>query len=112
VLRVNAKQIWQTAIERFKQKVNASVFISWFQGTSALSFQDGVFIVSVPSTFVKAQLETRFLEMIRSTLTDIIGGPVEVRFEVTKEQLAHADDTQENQRCVHPGVHTASQKNG
>lgn len=97
---MNAKQIWQTAIERFKQKVNASVFISWFQGTSALSFQDGVFIVSVPSTFVKAQLETRFLEMIRSALTDIIGGPVEVRFEVTKEQLAHADDTQENQRTL------------
>lgn len=97
---MNAKQIWQTAIERFKQKVNASVFISWFQGTSALSFQDGIFIVSVPSTFVKAQLETRFLEMIRSTLTDIIGGPVEVQFEVTKEQLKHADDTQENPRTL------------
>jgi chromosomal replication initiator protein len=103
---VNAKQIWQTAIERFKQKVNASVFISWFQGTSALSFQDGVFVVSVPSTFVKAQLETRFLEMIRSTLTDIIGSPIEVQFEVTKEQLAHADDTQENPPTLRPARRT------
>lgn len=97
---MNAKQIWQTAIERFKQKVNASVFISWFQGTSALSYQDGIFIVSVPSTFVKAQLETRFLEMIRSTLTDIIGGPVEVQFEVTKKQRTSSDDTQENPRTL------------
>jgi len=82
---VNAKQIWQTAIERLQTRVNAAVFTTWFQGTSALSFQDGVFIIRVPTTFAKAQLENRFIEMIRSILTEITGKTVEVRFEVAKE---------------------------
>ncbi|GHO87783.1 chromosomal replication initiator protein DnaA [Dictyobacter formicarum] len=89
---MNAKQIWQTAIERLRPRVNSAVFTTWFQGTSALSFQDGVFIIRVPTTFAKAQLETRFRELIRSTLIDITGGPVEVRFEVTKEQPASSDN--------------------
>jgi chromosomal replication initiator protein len=86
VLRVNAKQIWQTAIDRLQTKVNPIVFTTWFQGTSARSFQDGVFIVLVPTPFVKAQLEGRFLNLIRPILIEIIGTPVEVQFEVAKEQ--------------------------
>ena len=82
---MNAKQIWQTAIERLQTRVNAAVFTTWFQGTSALSFQDGIFIIRVPTTFAKAQLESRFIELIRSILTDITGKVVEVRFEVAKE---------------------------
>ncbi len=88
---MNAKQIWQTAIERLQTRVNAAVFTTWFQGTSALSFQEGVFIIRVPTTFAKAQLETRFIELIRSILTDITGKAVEVRFEVTKETAEPLD---------------------
>lgn len=82
---MNAKQIWQTTIERMQAKVTPAVFITWFQGTSALSFQDGVFIVSVPSPFSRAHLEGRFIDSIRTILSDIIGQPVEVQFVVAKE---------------------------
>ena len=88
---MNAKQIWQTAIERLQTRVNAAVFTTWFQGTSALSFQEGVFIIRVPTTFAKAQLENRFIELIRSILTDITGKTVEVRFEVAKEMVEQTD---------------------
>ncbi len=91
VLRVNAKQIWQTAIERLQTRVNAAVFTTWFQGTSALSFQDGVFIIRVPTTFAKAQLESRFIELIRSILSEVTGKTVEVKFEVAKETLEPTD---------------------
>ncbi len=84
-MRVNAKQIWQTTIERLQSKVNPAVFITWFQGTSALSFQDGVFTVRVPTTFAKAHLEGRFLELIRSILSDITGTDIKVEFVVAKE---------------------------
>ncbi|GAC1356695.1 MAG: chromosomal replication initiator protein DnaA [Ktedonobacteraceae bacterium] len=88
---MNAKQIWQTAIERLQTRVNAAVFTTWFQGTSALSFQEGVFIVRVPTTFAKAQLETRFIELIRSILSEITGKAVEVQFEVAKETVEQID---------------------
>jgi chromosomal replication initiator protein len=82
---VNAKQIWQTTIERLQARVQPAVFTTWFQGTSALSFQDGVFVVGVPTTFAKAHLEGRFLDLIRSILTEVSGTSIEVRFVVAKE---------------------------
>src|SRR6266478_9217588 len=85
---VNAKQIWQTTIERLQTKVQPAVFTTWFQGTSAYSFQDGIFVVRVPTTFAKAHLEGRFVDLIRSILSEITGGPVEVQFVVAKDTLA------------------------
>jgi len=91
VLRVNAKQIWQTAMERVQTKVSAATFMTWFQGTSALSFQDGVFVVRVPTTFAKAQLEGRFIEPIRSVLIEVTGTNLEVQFVVAKETHEQAN---------------------
>ena len=84
---MNAKQIWQTTIERLQTKVNPAVFTTWFQGTSALSFQDGVFVVRVPSTFAKAHLERRYLDYIRTILAELTGQTVEVQFIVAKETI-------------------------
>ncbi len=82
---MNAKQIWQTVIERLQTQVNQAVFTVWFQGTSAISFQDGVFVVRVPTTFAKAHLEGRFIERIRSILSEVTGQALEVQFVVAKE---------------------------
>src|SRR5205085_12042127 len=84
-MHVNAKQIWQTSLERLQTKVQPAIFTTWFQGTSACSFQDGIFVVRVPTTFAKAHLEGRFVDLIRSILSEIAGGPVEVQFIVAKE---------------------------
>lgn len=92
---MNAKQIWQTTIERLRSKVQPAVFTTWFQGTSALSFQDGVFIVRVPTTFAKAHLEGRFIDLIRSMLVEITGGPVEVQFVVAKEASEQGEAPEE-----------------
>jgi chromosomal replication initiator protein len=82
---VNAKQIWQTTLERLHTRVQSAVFTTWFQGTAALSFQDGVLVVGVATTFAKAHLEVRFIELIRSILTEITGSTIQVRFVVSRE---------------------------
>ncbi|GHO75868.1 hypothetical protein KSD_36390 [Ktedonobacter sp. SOSP1-85] len=83
---MNARQIWQTAIERLQERVQPNTFTTWFQGTSADSFQDGIFVVSVSSTFVKTHLERRFTSLIRTILTDITGMEVEVQFVVSRDK--------------------------
>jgi chromosomal replication initiator protein len=84
-VHVNAKQIWQTAIERLQTKVEPAAFTTWFQGTTAISFKDGVFTVGVPSSFAQAHLESRYINLIRSILSDIINQPIEMQFVVAKE---------------------------
>ena len=82
---MNAKQIWQTTIERLQARVSSAAFTTWFEGTSAVSFKDEVFVVRVPTTFAKAQLESRFIETIRTALMEVTGNAVEVQFVVAKE---------------------------
>jgi chromosomal replication initiator protein len=86
-IRVNAKQIWQTTIERIQARVNGPTFNTWFAGTSALSYKDDVLVVSVPTTFAKAQLEDRFIEMVRGSLATVVGKAVEIQFVVAKENV-------------------------
>jgi chromosomal replication initiator protein len=90
---VNAKQIWQTAIERLQTRVSPTIFTAWFQGTSALSYQDGVFIIRVPTTFAREYLERRFSAIIRTALTEIIGVQIDVQFVVAKEEPAQPEGT-------------------
>lgn len=90
---MNARQIWQTTIERLQAKIAPAAFTTWFQGTSAHSFQDGVFTVRVPSTFAKSHLEHRFIEPIRSILSEITGSAVEVQFVVAKENPEQVSET-------------------
>jgi chromosomal replication initiator protein len=99
---LNAKQIWQTTLERVQSRVSPAVFTTWFQGTAAISFQDGVFVVRVPTTFAKAHLEGRFLDLIRSILSEVIASPVEVRFIVARENPDQVSDAMEEAPFVSP----------
>ncbi|MBV9691329.1 MAG: chromosomal replication initiator protein DnaA [Ktedonobacteraceae bacterium] len=94
---MNARQIWQTTIDKLQTKVNHAVFTTWFQGTSALSYQNGVFIVRVPTTFAKAQLEGRFIESIRSLLSEVTNEKVDVQFVVTKESTQEEEEAAEDE---------------
>ena len=99
---MNAKQIWQTALERLQTRVQPAIFTTWFQGTYAHSFQGGIFVVHVPTTFAKAHLEGRFADVTHSILVEITGGPVEVQFVVAKELAPQSDEM--------PGMYTPTGK--
>jgi chromosomal replication initiator protein len=94
VLRVNAKQIWQATLERIQSRIAPATFNTWFGGTSALSFREGVLTVGAPTPFVQAQLEGRFRESIRSILSDITGTPIDVHFEFVSEQTEQIPSSQ------------------
>lgn len=99
---MNAKQIWQTTLERVQSRVSPAVFTTWFQGSTAISFQDGVFVVRVPTTFAKAHLEGRFLDLIRSILSEVIAMPTEVRFVVARENPDQVSDPMGEESFVSP----------
>src|SRR5579885_2775347 len=79
---MNAKQIWQSALERIQPKISQATFHTWFDGTSAVALEGHLLTVRVSSTFSRAHLETRFHDLICSVLCDLIGSNAEVCFEV------------------------------
>ncbi len=108
---MNAKQIWQTTLERLHTKIPAQVYATWFQGTGALSLQDGVLVVSVSTTFSKSHLEVRYTELIRSILAEITGSAVDVRFVVAHE-LPENDEEVANILLPPPPSPLPTQKRG
>ena len=86
VAGVNAKQIWQTVIERLQTRVSPMVFTTWFQGTAGLSYQNHTFTIQVPTTFAKEYLERRFQDLVRGILTEVVGSTIDVQFVVAKDQ--------------------------
>ncbi|HEX4205375.1 MAG TPA: chromosomal replication initiator protein DnaA [Ktedonobacteraceae bacterium] len=91
---MNAKQIWQTVIERIQKKVSPQVFTTWFAGSSAISFQGGIFVVGVPTMFIQSYLEDHFLDKIHAMLEEITGGSVEVQIVVMKDQAGQSEQAE------------------
>ncbi len=79
---MNAKQIWQSALERIQPKISPATFTTWFSGTSAVSLTGQLLTVRVQNTFSRAHLESRFHDLICSVLSDLIGPGADVRFEM------------------------------
>ena len=71
--------------------MDAAVFTTWFQSTVALSLQDNVLVVGVPSPFSRNHLESRYAEQVREILSGITGGALSVRFVVLHELAENGD---------------------
>ena len=91
-MNANAKQIWQTALERLRLRFDTATFTTWFQATTALSFQENVLVVSVGTTFSRQHLEARYSEVVRSVLAEITGSATEVRFVVEHGPVKQDED--------------------
>lgn len=73
---MEAQQIWQAALDHIRSQIDTARFNTWFGGTSALSFRDGVLTIKTSSPFVQTQLETQFYEMV----SEAVGKEISVQF--------------------------------
>ena len=80
-----ARQIWQSALERIRPHVSASAFTTWFSGTSGLVLEEETLIVRVGSRFSRQHLENRFSDLIASAVSEQRGTETETRFVIIPE---------------------------
>ena len=80
-----ARQIWQSALERIQPRVSSSAFTTWFSGTSGLVLEEETLIVRVGSSFSRQHLEQRFSDLIASAVSEQRGIKTETRFMVIPE---------------------------
>jgi chromosomal replication initiator protein len=74
---VNAKQIWDAALARIEPRFsNKASFDTWFKSISVIRLVDHALVIGVPSTFAKEQVEGRFGDLIRVTLSEVAGAPI------------------------------------
>jgi chromosomal replication initiator protein len=78
----SAKGVWEAALGALQLQVTKSNYQTWLKDTIGLSYKNDQFIVGVPNTFTVEWLEKRLRHLVKKTLSDIVGGPVEVEFQV------------------------------
>jgi len=78
-----APQIWQAALGELELQMTRPNFNTWLKGTTGLSFNDGVFTIGVPSSFVAEYLETSQYSLIERTIMRLASRNVKICFQVT-----------------------------
>jgi len=80
---LNARQVWQAVLGDLQLRLPRSDYETWLQGTSIVAFEDGLVVVGTPNSYAKQWLERRAGELIRRTLSNVLGYTVQVRVVVT-----------------------------
>lgn len=79
---MHTDEIWQTALGQLQMQMTRATFDTWVKHSRGLAYEDGLFVVGVPSGYAKDWLENRLHTTIKRTLTSVLGRSVEVRYVV------------------------------
>lgn len=85
VKRLSPRQMWEAALGSLELQVNRPSYATWLKDTIGLSFDDSKMVVGVPSPFVARWLEQRMSSLIETTLSQMLGQPATVQFQVMTE---------------------------
>ena len=84
---LNPDTAWKAAFGELEMQMTRATFRTWLQGTRALSWADGEFVIGVRSDFAKDWLEHRLYDLIARVLAGVTGRPTRVRFAVWSDEI-------------------------
>lgn len=76
------EEVWQATLGELQLKMTKATFDTWLRGTTFLGYEDGTFVIGVPTAFAKDWLENRLMGLIKRTASSIMGRTVEINFVV------------------------------
>lgn len=77
--------LWLRILEKLSTQVKKPDFLTWFQNTGIISFEDGLMVIGVPNMYAKNWLETKINAQLRSAIQMVEPGMREVMVELMPE---------------------------
>jgi chromosomal replication initiator protein len=77
-----AQRIWDAALGQLQIHVTKPNYDTWLKDTQGMRFNDGQFVVGVPTEFVREWLATRMRSLCAQAVGNILGQQVDVSFEI------------------------------
>nr|WP_285891247.1 chromosomal replication initiator protein DnaA [Paenibacillus pasadenensis] len=78
--------MWQQVLSIIQTKLSKPSFDTWFKATKANFSDDGLLVVTAPTTFAVEWLESRYTKLVRTTVSDYIGKSVDIRFVIEENR--------------------------
>jgi chromosomal replication initiator protein len=86
---VTAADLWARAVPALRSRLSDGNFAAWFGHARPSSLDGETFVLALPSTFVKDWVDGRYLDDLRTVLSQLAERPISVAL-VTDEALAEA----------------------
>lgn len=68
-----AQKVWEQVLEGVRETINAPSLNTWFKGVVAVGIKGDVLEVSVPNSFAREYIESRFLGDLERSLSGVLG---------------------------------------
>ena len=68
-----AEQVWTEVLDRASEHIDVSSLRVWFEGIRPVDLYEDQLEISVPNTFAKEYIESRFRPLLEEVLDDVVG---------------------------------------
>ena len=68
-----ADQVWTEVLDRASEHIDVSSLRVWFEGIRPVDLYEDQLEISVPNTFAKEYIESRFRPLLEEVLDDVVG---------------------------------------
>ena len=93
--------VWEQVLKMMEKEIIKPIFDTWIRATIPLSLNETTMEIGTPSQFIKDWIETRYAATIQSTVQQVTGKPLDIKFtnlnlETEKNPPADQPSTNEN----------------
>lgn len=85
-MKMDCKRIWLECLKLIREQVPPKTFKTWFEPIVALSLQQDVLTIQVPSLYVYECLEEHFVEILKGAIRTVIGSGAKLEYSVVVEE--------------------------
>lgn len=78
----DAEKLWGTVLGKLSDKVNKSNFKTWLAGTKGVDYQDNIFVVGCPNSFIAEYIQKNQMSLVEKELCSAAGRELAVEFVV------------------------------
>lgn len=80
MLSVDVDEIWQKALDIMEKQVSKPSFETWLKSAKPFQFNNYNLVIEVPNDFAKDWLESRYYDLIKDSLEEVINHDVGITF--------------------------------
>ena len=88
----SAKAIWDTCLEIIRDNINYQKFKSWFEPIKPVKLENNTLTIQVPSQFWYEWLEEHYYNMLRSTISKVLGPDGKLEYSIVMEKSENPID--------------------
>ncbi len=92
--------VWQAVLGEIELSVTRASYVTWFKNTRLISQENNSVVIGVPNVFIKQQLETKFTDLIKTTLQNNGISPKQIEYKI-HSGLVNKRPKEESQPALH-----------